>query len=147
MVRVVDSPIMYVYLAGYMSGEKLKQCLAWRREIRKHYGNWKGAGVPYPIAFLDPFNGAELETIDKKGLKSSVPYRAIVHGDLKSVEKAEILVVNLDTFGADRPSIGTFCEMAWAYYLKKPMIVIVDDKSILKQHPFIKEFLDFSQFV
>lgn len=136
----LDLPLMYVYLAGYMSGEKLKQCIAWRKEIRHFYKNWKDSSRAYPFIFLDPFNGKELETIDSKGLTSSVPSKAIVYGDYKSVKKADILVVNLDIFGADRPSIGTYCEMAWAWQMKKPIITIAKNKDILKKHPFIQEF-------
>ena len=37
----VDLPLMYVYLAGYMSGEKLKETTEWRKKIRKHYREWE----------------------------------------------------------------------------------------------------------
>ncbi len=140
MIQRVDLPIMYVYLGGYMSGEKLKECTAWRKEIRSYYGNWKNAGVPYPIAFLDPWNGAELKTIDKKGLTSSVPAKAILLGDYKSVQKADVLVVNWNTFGADRPMVGTPCEMAWAWEMRKPIITIIDKENALRKHPFIGGF-------
>lgn len=112
----VDLPLMYVYLAGYMSGEKLHECTEWRKQIREHYRNWeinsqspegKKEYLAFPIAFLDPFNGKEVKTIDLKGLTSSIPPKAIIDGDLMSVKKADVVVANLDTFGADRPMIGT----------------------------------------
>lgn len=135
----VDSPILYVYLAGYMSGEKLEQCLAWRKQIREHYSNWKGAGVPYPIAFLDPFNSGEHKSIDTKGLTSAVPSKAILMGDFMSVQKADVIVANINNFGSDRPMIGTLCEMAWGWQLNKPIITI-DEVKTLRNHPFIAEF-------
>ena len=154
----VDLPIMYVYLAGYMSGEKLKETTEWRMRIRKHYRNWEeketiekipghftypGSGgsivhkewLSFPIACLDPYNGKEFATIDKKGLKSHIPSNAIIMGDYLSVSKADIIVANMDTFGASRPSVGTQWEMAWAWQMKKPIILISDNENYI-YHPF-----------
>lgn len=131
---------MKVYLAGYMSGSCLYDCVKWRLEIRNHYENWKGAGTPYPISFLDPFNGPELETIDAKGFKSSVPPQAIYDGDMMSVKDCDLVVANVSTFGQSRPMIGTFCEIGWCTAMQKPFIVIAPDegaKEIAKNHPFL----------
>ena len=97
----IDIPLMYIYLAGYMSGEKLIQCTEWRKGIRKHYQNYEGTKTSYPFAFLDPFNGAELDTIDKKGLTSSVSGTAIINGDRMSVNKADVIIANMDDFFMD----------------------------------------------
>ena len=150
----IDLPIMYVYLAGYMSGEKLKETTEWRMRIRKHYREWeqlpnskyydnRGDAIPvkvqqysaFPIACLDPYNGKEFTTIDKKGLKSHIPANAIIMGDYLSVSKADIIVANMDTFGASRPSVGTHWEMAWAWQMKKPIILISDNENYI-HHPF-----------
>lgn len=171
--RGVDLPLMYVYLAGYMSGEKLKECTEWRKQIREYYRNWETSpksideigsykqmqyeSLAFPIAFLDPFNGKEFKTIDKKGLKSHIPPHAIFHGDRLSVNKADIIVANLDDFFLDgiqnfiplsndtnktlkqklcmlidkvenyRPSIGTYFELCWAYDRDKPVVLIVPE--------------------
>jgi len=163
----IDLPLMYCYLAGYMSGEKLKECTEWRKRIRDHYCKWEkienelfypgkilsdGKSISprtmkskeylaFPIAFLDPFNGKEINTIDKKGLTSSFPPNAIVHSDYMSVKKADIIVANLDIFGADRPSIGTHWELAWAWMMQKPFILIVPEgkKEIYSKHPFTSQ--------
>lgn len=131
--------VIKIYLAGYMSGSCLDECLGWRKAIIKHYENWKGAGLPYPVEFLDPFNGPELNTISKDGLKSAIPGKAIVYGDFMSVQEANLLVVNWNTFGQERPMIGTPSEMAWAWMMKKPVITIMPDDK-LKEHPFLSEF-------
>lgn len=144
---------MYVYLAGLMSGEKLNETVSWRTQIREHYENWKGKGR-YPIDFLDPYNGPELESIDKEGLKSSVPAKAIILGDFMSVKKADVIVANMNDFGSSRPSIGTHWEMAWAWTMDKPVILIVPKelRTRYENHPFtgsaamifdsVEEFLD-----
>jgi hypothetical protein len=160
----VDLPLMYVYLAGYMSGEKLRQCTEWRKRVRDHYRKWekrwftkfelaeykgdmgyvekdKYEWLAYPIAFLDPFNGKEIDSIDKKGLTSNIPPHAIIHGDFLSVQKADVIVANMDTFGADRPMIGTHWELAWAWMMKKPIVLIAppEKKEVYQKHPFTSQ--------
>ena len=138
---VVNTPrILKIYLAGYMSGSCLEECLSWRKKIRKHYGNWKGAGLPYPVVFLDPFNGPEVHTISKDGLTSCIPPKAILMGDYMSVEESDLLIVNWSTFGQDRPMVGTPAEMAWAWRLRKPIITIINEDEGLKSHPFLSGF-------
>jgi len=133
----VDLPLLYVYLAGYMSGEKLKECTEWRLKIRNHFRNYEN-GKAYPISFLDPFNGKEIDTIDKKGITSSIPPHAIRRGDKMSVKKADIMIANMNTFGCDRPMIGTHHELRWAGDFETPRILIVPEKDLelYKNHPF-----------
>lgn len=145
----VDLPLLYVYLAGFMSGEKLKECTEWRLKIRNHFRNYEldesapaiyqgNKYLAYPIAFLDPFNGKEIDTIDKKGITSSIPPHAIRRGDKMSVKKADIVIANMNTFGSDRPMIGTHHELRWAGDFETPRILIVPQKDLelYKNHPF-----------
>ena len=52
---------MKCYLAGYIAGNKIEECTAWRKKVRTHYAEYKGHR--YPIDWLDPLNGKELDTI------------------------------------------------------------------------------------
>lgn len=181
----VDLPIMVCYLAGRICGEHIKKCLKWRQDIINHYKNYKNRGV-YPISFLDPLNSKEGESIDRKGLTSNIPPNFIYDKDLLSVEKADILVANMEDFfeedikkelsinkyinmkgkeyfsnnGNDiinpnfenlffklqnkilnrRENLGTVMEVAWALYLKKPVILIVSKRrrEIFENHPFTR---------
>jgi hypothetical protein len=130
---------MKIYMAGYMSGAVLHECVEWRVKIRDHYENWKGAR--YPIDFLDPFNGPELESLDAKGLKSSVPANAIFAGDMMSVKACDLVVANLDTFGQTRPMIGTYFELGWCTAWQKDFVLIVPGnyREIAENHPFLKQ--------
>lgn len=128
----------YIYLAGFIQGSKLKECVEWRKKVREHYDHWKDE-EPYPIVWLDPLNGKDLATITDNGLKSSCPPHAIVHRDYKCVEKSDLIVANMDTFGEDRGLCGTICELAWAWQMKKPIILITNEIKY-KEHPFIKYF-------
>lgn len=123
-----------VYLAGFIQGSKLKECIAWRLKIREHFEAKK-----YPIEWLDPLNGKNLASITADGLKSSTPPHAIVHRDWASVNAADLIVANMDQFGETRPPVGTISECAWAFALRKPLILITDDKNF-KYHPFLEYF-------
>jgi hypothetical protein len=93
----VDLPIMYCYLAGRIAGECIDKCLAWRHKIINHYANYNGKGV-YPISFLDALNSKEADSIDKKGLTSSIPPNLIYDKDILSVERADVVVAMMDDY-------------------------------------------------
>jgi hypothetical protein len=138
----IDLGLLYIYEAGYMSGNKLRECTEWRKKIRSRYryyekdkdNNW----VAFPVAFLDPFNGKEFKTISKDGVTSHIPPTAIRKADRMSVQKADIIIANMQTFGESRPMIGTHHEMCWASEWQKPIILICDkaDLELYKTHPF-----------
>ena len=125
---------MKIYLAGFIQGSKIQECIGWRKQIRDYYKihDW-------PIIFLDPLNGKEVNTISSDGLKSSIPPNAILHRDFKCVMDCDIVIVNMDTFGETRPLTGTICELAWAWEHHKPIIMITDDSKYCN-HPFLKNF-------
>jgi len=122
-----------IYLAGYISGKKLNECLKWRKDLRLHY-----KALDWPIIWLDPLNGETFKDIDTEGLKCSIPGKSLVHRDYASVCQANLLVVNLDTFGEIRPLTGTIYELAWAWEQHKPVIIITTERNY-KEHPFIKD--------
>jgi nucleoside 2-deoxyribosyltransferase len=125
---------MKIYLAGFMSAEFLEETTGWRKQIREHYKM-----KDWPITFLDPYNGKDLETISLDGLTSSIPAQALVHRDYMSVSNADIIVANLKTFGSKRTPTGTICEICWAWQMHKPLILITDEEQY-KKHPFTSYF-------
>ena len=126
-----------VYLAGYIQGVVINECLGWRKKIRDFYENWKGK-ERYPITWLDPLNGEHTESITPDGLKSSIPGKALMHRDYQSVKNSDLIIANLDTFGQKRPLTGTVYELAWAWLEHKSVIVITNEQKY-KEHPFIKD--------
>jgi nucleoside 2-deoxyribosyltransferase len=137
----MDSTPVKVYLAGLIQGSHIEECKAWRKKIREHYMHWK-EGMEYPIVWLDPLNGEE--KVSKDGLTSSVPPNAIIHRDYQCVIKSDIVLVNMETFGSDRPLTGTLFEIAWAWEHHKPIIMISSDRKYM-EHPFLKNMV--SNFV
>lgn len=98
---------MKVYLAGFINNEVMAQCLEWRKAIRTHYENYKGAR--YPIEFLDPCNGEAEADIKNEGLESTVSPKVIMLRDYHSVVKlADITVANMNTFGRNRAPVGCY---------------------------------------
>lgn len=93
----VDLPILNVYLAGRIAGDVIDKCLGWRRDIIRFYRDYKGNGA-YPIAFIDPLNSGEADSVDKKGLTSSIPPNLIYDKDLLSVQNADVVVANMEDF-------------------------------------------------
>ena len=125
---------MKIYLAGFISGKKIVECTDWRLKIRNYYNQ-----MGWDITWLDPLNGKEIGTINSDGLKSAVPWRGIVDRDFMSVSNADMIVANLSSFGEERPPIGTLSELAWAWTMKKPIVLVSGDFKYF-EHPFIKEF-------
>jgi hypothetical protein len=138
----IDFGLLYIYEAGYMSGNKLKECTEWRKLIRNRYKfyekNTNGDWLSFPAVFLDPFNGKEFKTISPDGVTSHIPPTAIRKADRMSVKKADIILANMKTFGESRPMIGTHHELCWANEWQKPIILICDEKddTLYKTHPF-----------
>lgn len=93
----IDLPILNVYLAGRIAGNVIDKCIGWRRQIIEFYRNYKGKGA-YPIAFIDPLNSGEADTIDDKGLTSNIPPNLIYDKDLLSVQNADVIVANMEDF-------------------------------------------------
>ncbi len=93
----VDLPIMHVYLAGRISGDKIDSCLSWRQNIINYYKDYKGSGA-YPISFLCPLNSGEAKSVDKQGLTSSIPPNLIYDKDLLSVRTADVIVANMEDY-------------------------------------------------
>ncbi len=124
------------YLAGFINGLKIKECTDWRFKIREYF-----ALKDWDVNILCPLNGKELNTITADGLKSCVPPKAIFARDYDAVAKSDLIIANLNTFGVNRTPTGTLSEIVLAWTMKKPIIVITDDKNYI-EHPFMQEFVD-----
>lgn len=142
MIKETPKNFMYVYLAGIMlGGEFQKPTVDWRYKVRKHYENWKNKGI-YEICFLDPWNGEVNDQIDNEGLTNAkIPTKAIFEGDKLAIQKADLVVANLNQYGSERPSIGTYFECGMALAWDKPLILIVpeDDYERWSKHPFTSQ--------
>ena len=126
-----------VYLAGLISTDH-PESLAWRDLAGGRLG-MAGFEVITPMRGKD--NLAK-HTRDGGVTDPSRTPRDIVLRDYHDVERANVILVHLELFGSNRPLIGTLCELAWAWQLRKPVIAICsEDNKLMRNHPFISEFV------
>ena len=84
---------MRIYLAGFINGNTLQQCIEWRKRIVTHY-----LMRAWDIIWLDPMNGHAVGSITPEGFKSDIPGTAFVDRDIKCVEESDLIIANLDNF-------------------------------------------------
>lgn len=131
-----------VYLAGPIAHTKDDKAFEWRDEV----GTWL---VDLGYNILSPLRGKHLLKGvaiggDMKQYQSYGPFyesAGIMARDHFDVCRADVLFVNL--LGHHRTT-GTIMEMAWAYHMRKPMIVAIEDEGNgHDMHPMIAECLTF----
>jgi len=126
-----------IYLAGLISTD-FPESLAWRERVIPQL-EAAGFEVRTPLA-----GKKNLKSESKDGgiTSTQTTNRAIVLRDRRDVREADIILANLEVFGCPRPSIGTYCELAWAYDDRTPVVAAVaDDNYLLHNHPFLSEFV------
>lgn len=126
---------MRIYLAGPISGCKFDDCTDWREVFT--------ALIPKSIQCLSPMRGKEFlrtqETIEGAypELGPLATSRGIMTRDFFDCTRSDIILVNLLN-SAERVSIGTCMEVAWAYMARKPLIMISEPNNV-HNHPMMAE--------
>lgn len=124
-----------VYLAGPISGVSYDGATSWRDHITDN--------IDAAIACYSPLRGkaylegheALPETYDAQLLSTQ---SAIMTRDHRDVARADAVVAYLK--GADKVSIGTVMEVAWAYAYRIPVVAVLEDGN-LHDHPMMREAL------
>jgi nucleoside 2-deoxyribosyltransferase len=132
---------MNIYLAGLISTEK-PESLLWRDMIQSHWENNPLIEVLSPLekkrklADTSPDGG-----VTSNGLTS----KDILLRDLNDIQRSDVILANLNSFGSTRPLIGTIAELAWAWRDHKPIVAISypDDPFayLARNHPFLSAFV------
>lgn len=126
-----------IYLAGPITGCSYNEATDWRNEFPKLLGNH--------IKCLNPMRGkAYLSGIpslkaDYEDLLAG--QRGIWSRDHFDVHRCDCLVANL--LKTVVVSIGTMFELAWASERRIPVILILESKGNLHDHPFVREASNF----
>lgn len=124
-----------VYLAGLISTD-FKESLLWREHVEPAF---LGSGMQV----LSPMRGKKTLDVFSKDGGVTDPWlsaKDIIFRDYGDVSQADVILAHLETFGSPRPLIGTVCELAWAWQLKKPVVAIAaEDNYLMRKHPFIAE--------
>ena len=134
-----------VYLAGGIAGLVGDEAVSWRVEAANRL-HWN-----YDIKTRNPMRGksrlwgattisSNFHDYEKHGPAYSS--KAIMTRDFNDVKQCDALLVNL--LGATKPSIGSVMELAWAYALQKPTVVVMEaEGNPHDNHPMIHESMGF----
>lgn len=141
-----------VYLAGAIAGIPGTDAVEWR---------WSAAKLleGHDIEALDPMRHKnalyrpERISTDYRDYADRGPFytsRGIMARDFNDVKRADALLVNL--LGLTKPSLGTCMELAWAYALQKPAVVVMEREGDVTNgfqnnphdlHPMLHEAMPF----
>ena len=125
----------YIYLAGPIAGCTQEEATEWREYICTFF--------PHGIVGISPLRCEPLKegmTYTQEGATDKMwsDPRAINAKNWLDTESADLVLAYLPKEMNDRrPSIGTIIEIGWAIGLKKPLIVVSDDKQVM-EHPLIE---------
>ena len=129
-----------VYLAGLISTDH-PQSLQWRKDARRLIYD-KSPRLVHIISPMDGKDQLAQFTRDGGVTDPMLTSKDVVMRDYLDVERSHVILANLNTYGATRPSIGTYSELAWAWILTKPVVAFVDSGAyVIRNHPFLREFV------
>lgn len=133
----------YVYLAGPITGVRAAEAQDWRNDplFRRELqlAGWE------PLSPFDGIKGYAEQTVEGDG---PIPgwFEDKVDGkgaamkaftkDVTYIQEAAAVLANFN--GARHASVGTMCELGYAYGLKKPIVVVMDrSHPNVHDHPFV----------
>lgn len=141
--RFLRSPMLRrVYLAGPISGLDYNAATDWREDVTEHLARYGIQGMS-PMrckSYLADLQdlGAEDITANPRNVCSSP--RGIMTRDRYDCTNCDVLLVNF--LGAERVSIGTVMEIAWADLCRTPIVVAMEEDNIHK-HAMVSEAIGF----
>lgn len=132
----------YVYLAGAIEGQDYADAVGWRSMATL-------ALEDRNIIGLSPMRGKHLlpnvisknyrDYADKGAFYTA---KAIMTRDYNDVARSSALLVNL--LGLTSPSKGTIMELAWAWQLRIPAVVVMErEGNPHANHPMLEEAMPF----
>lgn len=130
---------MRVYLAGPISGCTYDQCTDWRNEFTKVIEQW-GAEALSPMRGKDYLSDGKIidGSYDETILSNA---QAILNRDFWDCCRSDVVLVNVK--GAERVSIGTVMEIAFAYTKRIPVILLSDTTNNVHHHPMVMQAVAF----
>ena len=126
-----------VYLAGSITGLSYNSAVDWRQEVKSKLEKMGMQG-------LSPMRGKdyllERTSITQAYDKVLTTQKAIVTRDRNDVYTCDAILMNL--LGAERVSIGTMIELAWADAWRKPVVLVMESGN-LHDHAMVRELAGF----
>lgn len=127
-----------VYLAGPIAGLTYDAGQNWREAFAD--------AMPAAIACYSPLRSKAYLRGDAIGtapihMGPLSTDRGIMARDHMDCRTADLIVANF--LGAERVTIGTAMELAWAFAYGKPVVAIMEPSGNLHDHPMIREAISF----
>ena len=125
----------FIYLAGPIAGCTQEEANEWR--------DYVCSMLPHAIVGISPLRCEPLKegmTYTEEGASPKMwsDPRAIATKNWLDTESCDLVLAYLPKeLNEKRPSYGTVIEIGWAIGLRKPLIVVSDDKQLM-DHPLIK---------
>jgi nucleoside 2-deoxyribosyltransferase len=128
-----------IYLAGPITGLTYDGAQDWRKAARD-------ALKPDGISAYSPLRQMNFlrSAVVLEGSYETHPLstsRGIMTRDHDDCMKADLILANL--LGADRVSIGTVMEIAWAYAYRVPVVAMIEPSGNVHDHSMIREALGY----
>jgi hypothetical protein len=127
-----------LYLCGPITGLTYGASVEWREYVADNLPNY--------IDPVSPMRGKQyLEREKVIGLSyEDIPLscrKGITCRDRYSVMDCDMILVNL--LGAEKVSIGSVMEIAWADMLRKPICLVIEKEGNVHDHPIVNEVAGF----
>jgi nucleoside 2-deoxyribosyltransferase len=123
-----------VYLAGPITGLSYDGAVGWREDAEAHLDAY-GIGTADPMRGKSYLSGQD-EIKDSYADHAMSTAHAIFKRDRMDCRKCDALLVNF--LGAEKVSIGTVMEIAWADANGIPVVIVMEPDN-LHQHSMVKE--------
>jgi len=127
-----------IYLAGPITGKTYTGCTDWREHFVQN--------APAGLVGLSPMRSKqylrqETSVADQYTESLLSCQRGIFARDSWDTHRCDALLVNL--LGADRVSIGTVMEIAWAQAARKPIVLVMEKEGNIHEHAMLREACPF----
>jgi nucleoside 2-deoxyribosyltransferase len=133
-----------VYLAGGIAGLTGRTATDWRIEAGMMLRS-RDVETLDPMRAKDALSGQARISTDFHDYADRGAFftaKGIMTRDFNDVKRCDALLVNL--LGAEKPSLGTIMELAWAYAFQKPAVIAIEASGNPHDlHPMIHEAMPF----
>lgn len=127
-----------IYLAGAIAGKTFDECNNWRKLVEAHLVRYPNVAVRNPLRGKEHFRqSAEKFTKFEYASNPITTQKGIVRRDFNDVITSDCLLVNL--LGTTEKSIGSLMELAWAYQLRIPVVLLMEPEGNINDHLFVRE--------
>lgn len=124
-----------VYLAGPLTGVSYEHAVQWRRDVQTRLEGQARCWSPLAGQYF-PGDVPNVDDTDPLGTARGVTAR-----DRYYVQQSHIVLANM--LGAQRVSLGTAIEMAWADAYRIPVVLAMEIEGNVNDHGMLRELASF----